>query len=355
MTSYERVMTALSHRKPDRPPLNYFGTEETTRKLLTHLRLETHEELLRYFGADMRYVSARYVGPEEFSGPCGYSSSGKDMWGVVWKPVSNDFCTYNEVVHHPLAGMETLEELRAYPWPSPDWLSVSHLREDISSINQSERRAIVWSAGTFFETAWWLRGFEQFLVDMVERPDITEFILMKATRFLKEVTMRALEAAAGQIDILWSASDIGMQSGMMFSPDLWREQIKPWQRELIEPFRQMGLKTRYHSDGAIVPVIEDLIEMGLDLLDPIQPKAKGMEAEHLKARFGGRISFYGGVDTQELLPFGSARQVEEEVVRLIRVLGANGGYIVAASNAVQPDVPMENILALYRTAGEYRY
>jgi len=355
MTSYERVVAALSHRTPDRPPLNYFGTQETTRKLLSHLHLETYEDLLCHFGADMRYVSPRYVGPDEFSGSCGYSCGGKDMWGVVWKPVSNDFCTYNEVVHHPLAHVETLKELQEYRWPSLDWLSVSHLKEEIQSINQSERRAIVFPAGSYFETAWYLRGFERFLMDMIDRPDFAEFILMKVTRFFKEVTTRAVEACDGQIDIAWSSSDVGMQSGMMFSPELWRDQLKPWHRELIEPFKRMGLMTRYHTDGSVIPIIEDLIEMGLDLLDPIQPNAKGMAAENLGALFGGRISFYGGMDTQKLLPYGTAREVEDEVLRLIRVLGSNGGYIVAASNAVQPDVPIDNILTLYRTAREYRY
>jgi uroporphyrinogen decarboxylase len=248
-----------------------------------------------------------------------------------------------------------LGELEQYAWPSPDWLCVSHLKEEIESLNRPERRAIVFPAGGYFEIAWFLRGLERLLMDMAAQRDTAEFILRKVTAFFKEVTTRALEASDGQIDIVWSSSDVGMQTGMICSPEMWREQLKPWHRELVEPFKQMGLRTRYHTDGSVVDIMEDLIEMGLDLLDPIQPKAAGMAAENLYARFGGRISFYGGVDTQELLPYGSAQQVEQEVLRLIQVLGANGGYVVAASNAVQPDVPVENILALYRTAREYRY
>ena len=355
MTSRERVQTALRHQKPDRPPLNYFGTHETTEKLLRHLGLETAEQLLCHLGADMRYVAPRYVGPEELSGPSGYATGSTDMWGVEWKPVSNAFATYNEVASHPLAQATTLQELEAYPWPSPDWLSVDHLKEEIEAINRDEPRAIVLPAGTYLENAWYLRGLEQFLIDLVVQPDLAESILRRVTHFLKEVAMRAVEAADGGIDIAWSASDVGMQTGMLCSPDIWRERLEPWHRELVEPFKQMGLTTRYHTDGAVVPVIDDLIEMGVDLLDPTQPKAAGMDAENLWTRFGGRISFYGGVDTQELLPYGTADQVEEEVLRLIRVLGSQGGYVVAASNAVQPDVPVENILALYRTAREYRY
>ena len=355
MNSHERVMAALDHRRPDRPPLNYFGTAETTEKLLSHLKLETKEDLLRYFGADMRYVSPSYVGPDVFSGMFGFGTGGTDMWGVRWQEVSNRFCTYFEPVHHPLAEATTVRDIESYSWPKSDWLSVSHIGDDIREFNEGERRAIVLSVGSFVEIAWTLRGLEQFLMDMVECPAIVEAILTRVTGMCKELSMRSVEAAQGGIDIVWSAGDVGMQTGMIMSPELWRQQIKPFHRGLIEPFKQMGMRTRYHTDGSVLPIIEDLIEMGLDLLDPIQPDTPGMDAENLNAQFGGRLSFYGGVDTQKLLPYGTAREVEDEVLRLIRVLGANGGYVVAASNAVQPDVPIENILALYGTAREYRY
>lgn len=355
MTSHERVMTTLCHKKPDRPPLNYFGTPETTKKLLEHLSLDTSEELLCYLGADMRYVAPAYVGPSEFSSSLGYGCGGTDMWGISWKQLSNEYCAYYEVAKHPLKDFKTLEEIKQYPWPSPDWLSVEHIKEDIQNINRSGPKAITLVIGHFFEIAWYLRGFEQFLEDIMLRPEIADFILAKVTGLLKEVALRAVEAADGQIDIAWTGGDIGMQTGMLLSPNTWRTAVKPWQRELTEPFKQMGMKTRYHTDGVVLPVIEDMIEMGLDLLDPIQPKATGMDAENLKKLFGGRLCFYGGVDTQELLPFGTAAEVEADVLRLIETLGADGGYVVAASNAVQPDVPVENILALYRTAREYRY
>ncbi len=303
----------------------------------------------------MRYVKPRYVGPEKFAGTPDDQGRSRDMWGVLWKPVRNDFCTYHEIAYSPLAKAETLSEVKAYDWPNPNWLSVAHLKDEIHRLNQAERRAIVLPMEPFFETAWFMRGYEHYLMDMIDKPDIAQFILAKVTNLVKEVAMRAVESTEGQIDIIWSKADVGIQTGMLFSLELWREQIKPWHRKLIEPFKQMGLKTRYHTDGGVVPIIEDLIEMGLDLLDPIQPKAEGMQPENLQALFGGRLSFYGGVDTQELMPMGTAKQVEQEVLRLIRVLGSNGGYIAAASNAVQPDVPLENILRLYRTAREYRY
>ena len=355
MTSRDRVLTALAHQRPDRPPLNYYGTPETDSKLMAHLGLETREELLCHFGADMRYVAAHYTGPPEFSGGTGYATGGTDMWGVQWRVVQNDFCAYNEVASHPLADATTLREIEDYPWPNPDWLTPVHLRAEIEQLNDPEPRAIVLPVGSFFETAWYVRGLERFLMDMVECPAIAECLLMNVTGFCKEVAMRALEAADGRIDIAWSASDVGMQTGMLLAPELWRRQVKPWHDELIAPFKEMGLLTRYHSDGAISEIIEDLIDMGLDLVDPIQPKAAGMDAESLAQRFGGRIAFYGGTDTQELLPRGTPQDVEDAVLRNIALLGQNGGYVVAASNAIQADVPVENVLTLFRTAREYRY
>jgi uroporphyrinogen decarboxylase len=355
MTARERVLTALNHQQPDRPPLNYFGTSETTDRLLKRLSLDTYEDLLSYFGADMRYVSPRYVGPDSFSGMFGYGTGDVDMWGIGWRLASNDSCTYYEPCYHPLAQAVTAQDVENYAWPDIDWLSVTHIAADIREFNQKEPKAIVFSAGSFLEIAWCMRGLERFFMDMVEYPEIVNALLRKVTELLTQITMRAIEEAQGEIDIIWSAGDVGMQTGMMFSPVLWREQVKPFHRQLVEPYKKMGLKTRYHTDGAIVPIIGDLIEMGVDLLDTIQPNTPGMDPENLMSLFGGQISFYGGVDTQGLLPHGTAREVEEKVLHLIRVLGEQGGYVVAASNAVQPDVPIENVLALYRTAREYRY
>ena len=355
MTSYERVMKSLNFQKPDRPPLNFFGTPEVWANMKRHLHVETNEDVHILLGSDMRYVSARYVGPDRFVGNSGFGDGGTDVWGIQWKPVSNQFATYHEIARHPLAELTRLKEIQEYTWPSPDWFDVSHLKEEISRINDRERRAIVYSTGNFFETPWYMRSMERFLMDFVECPEIAEYLMMKATSFYKELSIRAIEASEGMIDIVWSASDVGMQTGLMMSPEIWRRYIKPWHRELIVPFKKMGLKTRYHSDGSLIPIIEDLIEMGLDLLDPIQPKAKGMDADNLYRMFGGRISFYGGIDTQDLLPHGKPEDIEKEVLRYIRTLGADGGYVAAASNAIQPDVPVENILAMFRTARDYTY
>ena len=355
MTPYERVMTALSHRNPDRPPINYSATPELNTKLKKHLGIEDQEALLQFLGTDIRDVAGRYVGPPHLSGAAGVTAQGTDFLGIKWKPTSYGLGTYNEIAFSPLAHMKTVKEVEEYSWPRPDWFDMSHLKEEIKRINDKQRYAIRFFAGGAFETPWYMRGLDRFLTDLVECPDIAEAISRRVARFYQERALRALEAADGQIDIIGSGGDIGTQTGMMLSPARWRKHIKPYSTQLIKPFKEAGCKTFYHSCGSIVPVIPDLIEMGLDILDPIQPKAAGMDPVTLKQQFGDRLSFHGGVDVQELLPFGTAAQVAAEVTRLIDTLGANGGYIVSSAHALQPDTPIENVLTLFKTAQEYRY
>ena len=142
---------------------------------------------------------------------------------------------------------------------------------------------------------------------------------------------------------------------MIISPELWKKHVKPRTSKLIEPFKELGYITCYHSDGNITDVLEDFIEMGLDIVNPIQPKAKNTNPENLKAQFGEKIVFSGGIDTQELLPFGTSERIKKEVIRTINILGSKGGYIVFSSNALQPDVTIENILSLYKTVQKYKY
>jgi uroporphyrinogen decarboxylase len=354
MTSYERVMMALSHRAPDRPPINYSATPEMNDKLKAYLGIDDQETLLQFLGVDIRYVEGRYVGPSHLSGAASIAAQGTDFLGIVWKPVSYESGTYNELAFSPLAHVKTVKEVEEYPWPSPDWFDMSHLKEEIRRINEKQRHAILFFAGGAFETPWYMRGLARFLTDLVECPDIAEAISRRAAQFYKERAMRAIEASDGQIDIIGSGGDIGTQRGMMLSPALWRKHIKPYSAQLIKPFKEVGCKTFYHSCGSIVPVIPDLIEMGLDILDPIQPKAVGMDPATLKREFGERLSFHGGLDVQELLPFGTPGQVATETARLIGILGAKGGYIVSSAHRIQPDTPVENVLALFKTAAEYK-
>ena len=178
-------------------------------------------------------------------------------------------------------------------------------------------------------------GLEQFLIDLRQQPEIAEAICRHVEEYYRLCVLRVLEVAGDRIDLIGTGGDIGTQRGMTLNPALWRRHIKPYSGHLIRTFKSLGYKTFYHSCGSIVPVIPDLIEVGLDLLDPIQPRAAGMNPEALFAAFGDRLSFHGGIDEQELLPHGTAEQVYAETTRVIEILGQNGGYVVAAAHNVQ--------------------
>ena len=353
MEPYDRILKTVNHQTPDRPAIDYVTTPETNDNLKKYLKIGDDGSLLEKLGVDIRRVTGKFVGPENLCGAAGIGAVGKDFWGVEWKPKQYRLGIYNEIANHPLAEAKTVKEIKEYPWPKLDWFDFSHLKVEIAKINKDKRYAIMFFAGGAFETPWYMRGLDRFLMDLVEAPEIAEAICDCVSNFYLNRALRAIEESDGKIDIIGSGGDIGTQRGMMLAPDLWRKHIKPYSARLIRTFKDMGCVTFYHSCGGIKPVINDFIEMGLDILDPVQPKAFEMDPRGLKSEFGGKLTFHGGIDIQELLPFGKPEEVRNEVGRLIEILGFNGGYIVCPSHAIQPDTPPENILALYETAQGY--
>jgi len=349
VTGYERIIKAVRRERADRLPIDYTTTPEAHAMLKRHLAIDDDEQLLQRIGCDVRRVDGRYVGPADMTGEPGIRAAGKDFWGIIRKPVRNEFGTYYEFDYHPLAHVTTVAEVEEYDWPSLDWFDFGHLSTDIDRLNRDGRYCIVYLAGSTFETPWYMRGMSRFLMDLIEYPDIAEAISRRVTDFYRQRTMRAIEQSGGKIDLILSGSDIGTQRGMMLAPDQWRRYLKSYTAELISPFKKMGLLTMYHSCGSILPVIEDFIGMGLDILDPIQPAAAGMDPASLAEQFGDRLTFHGGIDEQHLLPHGTPDEVRAEVTRTMEILGRKGGYIVAPAHAIQPDTPPENIVALYDT------
>ena len=355
MDAYTRVIKTLKMEKTDRPPTDYTATPEVNEILFRHFGFENVKQIQDHFQIDLRWVYPKFTGPEELSGAAGVGAEGKDFLGITWKPVKNKYATYNEISISPLADARTVKDIEDYSWPSIDWFDFSHLNEEIKRINDSERHFICFFAGGAFETPWYMRGMENYLTDLLTQPEIAETISRKAQEFYKARALKALEQTDGQIDMIGSGGDIGTQRGMMISPDTWRKHVKPYTKELIRSFKDMGYYTFYHSCGSLIPVIEDFIEMGLVILDPIQISADGMDPEILKATYGRRLSFHGGVDEQTMLPVLSPDKLENEIVNLIGILGRDGGYIPCAAHAIQPDTSIENITTMYKTINNYRY
>jgi uroporphyrinogen decarboxylase len=201
-----------------------------------------------------------------------------------------------------------------------------------------------------FEISWFLRGFENFMLDLETNEVLACAIMDRIEAYLYERTKHILEAADGLIDMVEYNDDVGGQYGMLISPKCFRKHLKPRMKRFVDLCKNHGAVVRYHSCGSIRAILEDCIEIGIDVINPVQTGAAEMDPAGLKRDFGPRITFNGGIDTEELLPRASYQEVRDEVARLIGIFGKGGGYILSPSHAFQADVPVENVLAVYETA-----
>jgi uroporphyrinogen decarboxylase len=353
MNSCERVLAAIRRQAADRTPTSLRLTPEALARLEPHLGVKSLNAVLDALDIDVRWLRLPFIGPKDRSA-APLLSAGTDFWGCRFCQVSNPYNTYFEFDYHPLAAAQSVADVEAHDWPSLDWWDYAALPAAIDAINHAEPRAILFFAGGAFETPWYLRGMEQFLIDLYEAPEIAAAICARVEAYYRERALRVLDVAGDRITIIGSGGDIGTQRGMMLDPALWRSRIKPYTGRLISTFKQLGYATLYHSDGAITPVIDDFIGAGLDLLDPIQVGAAGMTPEELFPQFGDRLSFHGAIDEVDLLPRATPREVYAATQRTIDILGRNHGYIVSPTHQVQGDTPPENVVALFQAARDYR-
>ena len=352
MTSKARVRQAIGHRQPDRVAIDFYARDEIVQALLSHWGLKTHEQLLRRLGVDLRGVGPRFVPPALphcYADPSIAREDGvyRDIWQVGFVLNQTAQGQYMDLADSPLRQVETLEQIERHAWPSPDWWDYSTLAD------QARKHADCWvwahSRG-IFEISWFIRGFDTFMLDLALRPELAVAVMDRVQGYLMERTRRVLEAGGGLIDMVEYNDDVGGQGGLLISPDMFRRHLKPRMAEFVRLCRSHGAAVRYHSCGGIVPIIPDLIEVGIDVLNPVQSLAAGMDPFALKDRFGERLTFNGGLDTQSLLPTGTVDEVRRETERLIAHMNHRGGFILAPSHVFQCDVPLANILAVYEVA-----
>lgn len=356
LSPWQRVELALGHRQPDRVPFDFWAVPEIWRKLRLALGVEGDPEgdetVLRLLGVDCRMVTTRYAGRRARLLPDGTCV---DAWGTHRRSVSNEFGAYDEYASHPLAEAETVGDVLAWDWASPDDWDVSGVGEQCARLNAGLRHHLRYEVGGIFEWSWALRGFERFLLDLTEKPDVACAIMDRFTDIYIENTQRVIEAAGGQLDMVYTYDDVGIQRGLLMSPRMWRKYILPRHQRLNAAIRaaRYPVKIMYHSCGAVYPLIGAFAdEMGIDVLNPLQPRAAGMDMARIKAEFGDRLSFHGGVDIQHTLPHGTPDDVQTEVRERCRVLGAGGGYICTSAHYIQADTPLENIIAMYTAPRE---
>jgi uroporphyrinogen decarboxylase len=367
MNSRQRVITALNHQETDRVPfdcpLGYTAYQNLVRYLdfkepvplkatNPDLNVRPSLELLKELNVDVVYIGLSGSGDEPFF------SYGMDRyvdeWGIGYRKIEGNFAISYEAVDHPLKDAR-LEDLQDYPWPNPlDPARIDGLEERCRLLFENTDLAIIGRFNTpIFEQAFLLRGFEQLLIDVLSDPEFACALLDKTTEIAIGMLDAGMNCCGKYLQILRLAGDdMGHQQGTIFSPRVFRSVIKPrfarlyhHAKTLLGRFHPQG-KLMAHTDGDVYALIPDYLEMGLDVLNPVQPRVSHMEHEVLKREFGDRLSFHGGIDIQRTMPFGTPEEVKQEARRAMKILGAGGGYILAPTHYLQADTPPENIVAL---------
>lgn len=348
VTPRDRWMTLLESEH--QVLCDYTGTAEVTERLRKELDCASERALWERLGIDKLVL----LGPTH---PLAkednwHIQSLWSIWHVETRQVSygDSLGTYEEAVSSPLAGAETAADVERFDWPDPALFDVDGMRAKCEAWHGYP---ILGGCYEPFYLYCRLRGMEQALADLAVNPTVAEAALERIYSIHESVIRRTLEAAAGQIDFVYVAEDLGTQNTLLMSPASFRRFLKPWMRKMIDLAHSFGVRVMHHDDGAIRPLLPDLIEIGIDVLNPIQWRCTGMGREELARDFGKSVVFHGGVDNQQTLPFGTPDDVKREVAENIRIFGKGKGYVVAPCHNLQPNTPTANILALYEAVHAY--
>ena len=354
MTSRERWLAVINRQKPDRIPMDYWATDEATKMLMRHINCQSEKALFEHLHIDKEIsVGPWYAGsPLSVYDTHGYYNgpsipNDADLFGCRYRRVDYGTGTYWECIYHPLAEYDTLEEIKNnYTWPDPDWWDYSLVPDQVIGYEEYPIRG---GGSEPFLSYKNMRGQEQAFMDLVLHPDIVHFCLDKLFDLCYQNTARIYEQIPGKVMTTYVAEDFGAQEGLMYSPAQIRAFFIPRMKRIIDLAHEAGAFVFHHTDGASRGIILDMIEAGVDILNPIQWRCKGMGREGLKRDFGDRLVFHGGVDNQYTLAFGSKEEVRQEVIDNLRILGKDGGYILAPCHNIQAVSPPENIVAMYET------
>jgi len=367
MTPRDRVRAALNHAQPDFTPCDYYATPEIHTALARHFGLPEPKSVAgvmgggagsledggvaERLGTDLRYVAPPYIGPPQ---PKFDDGSSMNLWGLLRRPMANEYGEYAEPVGHPYAAWTTIEEAEKWPWPSPDWFDYAALP---SLCARYPDLAIVGGGmhvQDFINGVATGRGVEQVLLDIATEDPVYLYIVERRHRFYMAYIERTLAAAAGRIDLILCGDDFGSQRGLLISPASFDKLFGARKKELFDLVHSFGAKVSHHCCGSSRALIPRFIRCGMDSLQTIQPQAVGMNPYDLKREFAGKIVLHGAVDVQGWLQRSTPVEIEAEVNRLMDEVGTDGGFILAPSHHIQPDTPLENVLAVYGAVAKRR-
>ena len=368
----ERVIKALSHQEPDRIPFDLGGTVNSSihvtgyQKLKAHFGIEAedtiihkmmqiaavHEPVLQALDTDFRYVGLGSPDsrPDTPVGENGY----QDEYGVVRRRPSS--ALYYDLVKSPLGGAITIQDIVNFSWPDPtDPGYTRGLRARLLDYREKTDYAIVLRLpSAFVHTTQYLRGFEDWFIDLAADQKLAGALFDAAVEHSSALAAEILKVGGDLADVVAISDDMGLQNGPIVSPELYRQLFKPRHKKYFDTVKKhTSAFLHFHCCGSIYKLLPDLIELGVDVIHPVQVAARDMDSSILGPEFGDRLSFWGGIDTQKVLPKGTPEEVKAEVRRRIRDFAPGGGYILGAVHDIQPDVPVENILAMFEAGKEY--
>lgn len=372
MTHRERILKILNHEEADRIGLDLGGNvsgmmEDAYFDLKKYLNLNEcgydviddewfltfilDERILELFDIDFRRVFLR--GPEGYKKVLREDGTWIDIIGCVRKKSKY----YGEIIDHPLRHTDDIEKIKSYKFfDASDKSMISGVKEDAMNLYYNTDYAISarQAVGGIFETCTWLRGFDQFPMDLISNKKLATVLINKVTDLYMELMENFLNEVGDYIHMVEMADDLGMQTGLFMSPDLYKEMIFPYYKKLLSLIKsKTNAKILHHSCGSVIKMVPLLIDAGIDILNPLQPNAVGMDSTYLKDTYGDKLSFHGGIDVQHVMPFGNKEEVENEVKRRIAIYAEKGGYILSCSHDIQPDTPPQNIVYMYEFAKKY--
>lgn len=347
-THKDRVNKAIAFEKPDRTPRDFAASPEIWKMLSDFFGLQDRNEILKRLDVDCRVVASdNFCNHPESNSENFNDGISVDLWGARRKKVKIPSGELEEYSSYALETAQSIDDLKKHNWPHPDWWDFTQLRSFINNINETEIYNIRYRIGGFFETAWSIYGFEKFLLDLALNPVMPHYVMERIGEVHIENLKTALDTAGDLIDIVYFYDDVASQNSLLISPEMYDEFVMPYQKSVINLAAKYGKPTMMHCCGSVYPLIDKFIDMGLKILNPIQPSAKDMNPEKLIEKFGGRIVFHGGIDIQKFLPFATPEQVKEKVEYTCNILGSSGGYIMSGSHHIQGDTSLENVLAMY--------
>lgn len=341
ISSRERVLMAINHQAPDRTPVDIWAEDTVWDRLKRDLGLSTRDQVCERLESDVRYIIPTYPA-DVITGDVK-----QNMWGERWMISNTPWGADWQHVHGALFDIDSVDQVDEFPWPTCDEVDYSTISEQC---DRADGCAIAFGNADIFERPGLVRGLENMFCDTIINPEIVKRLTKIFLDFYIEDFYRVMEASSGRVDIYYAMTDFGTQYELMQSKDTFYRFMAPSIQALGETVHREGVKFMFHSCGAVRDAIPWLIGLGVDILNPIQPAATGMEPQGLKDDFGKELCFHGGIDIQYLLPLKGVDEVKQEVRRRVEILGKDGGYILAPSHNLQFDISTENIIAMYDTS-----